>query len=172
MKKKKKPKAYQKPIPIIALNLVDNLLAYIKSYKGPTETCNVFCNINETKSLSIIVFVCHKLFRYKMQEDDNLLDNIKKSRHLQICSLAHKKRRCCHDFVREFPTFVRTLNHPLETMAMKELIMKYVTICLMDKMSKTKKEPKAMMGLRHMEQSIIMQRFKTCYYCDKPGHIM
>ena len=54
---------------------------------------------------------------------------------------------------------------------MKELIMKYVTICLMHKMSnmkkkKKKKTLKAMVGLRHMGQSIFMQRFKTCYYCD------
>lgn len=64
---------------IIALNLLDNLLAYIKSQKGPMQTCIVFfCNIHETRSLSNIIFIHHKLFTYKMQEDDNLLDNINK----------------------------------------------------------------------------------------------
>ena len=68
----------KKTISIIGLNLVDNQLVHFKNYKGFAEVRKTLCNIHEMKTLSNILFIRYKCFKWKMQEDDNLLDHINK----------------------------------------------------------------------------------------------
>ena len=74
--KKEYERHAKKAMSIIALNLVDNQLAYIRRYKRPTETWNTLSNIHEKMSLSNILFVRHKFFICKMQEGNDMLDHI------------------------------------------------------------------------------------------------
>jgi hypothetical protein len=59
-------------------------------------------NIHETKSLSNILFIYHKLFMWKMQEGDDLLDhtnNVNAHAEQLVCfGEPHEQQRCCHDF--------------------------------------------------------------------------
>jgi hypothetical protein len=68
----------QKPMSVIVLNLVDNQLMHIKSYKRAVEAGNVICNIHKKRSLSNIFFIHLKFFMYKMQESGDLLDHVNK----------------------------------------------------------------------------------------------
>ena len=68
----------KKATSIIGLNLTNNLLAHIKSCKGPAEVLKTYCNIHKMNSFSNIFFICYKFFTCKMQERDDLLDHINK----------------------------------------------------------------------------------------------
>lgn len=83
--KKRKTKTHiKKAMFIIILNLADNQLAYINGCKRSLEAWKVVCNIYEARSLSNILFICHNVFKCKMQEDDDLLDRINKVKALHI----------------------------------------------------------------------------------------
>lgn len=80
--KKKYKKRAKNAISIIALNLVDNQLAHIRSCKGLEKVWKTLCIIHKTKSLSNIIFVRRKFFTCKMGDGDDLLDRINKIKAL------------------------------------------------------------------------------------------
>ena len=72
----------KKVMSIIGPDLANNQLAHINSCKGSTEVWNILCSIHETKSLSNIFFIRYNFFTCKMQEDDDLLDHVRKVKAL------------------------------------------------------------------------------------------
>ena len=169
------------PMFIIALNLADNQLAYIKSYKQFAEACKTLHNILETKSLSNILFSRCKFFMCKMQEDNNLLDHVNKVKAFveQFCYLEVSVRdediimTLLKSLLASHKYFITTL----ETIPMKKLMIDYVAAHLMHEMSKPKKkEPQGkdvVIILRQSKcnNSFLRQCTKSCFYCGELGHI-
>lgn len=170
-----------KKLSTIALNLADNQLAYIRSCKGPVEECKFLCNIYETKNSLNILFICCKFFTCKMQEDDDLLDDVNKvkalANHFACLEVSIQNEDIVIILLESLPPLYKSLITALEMMPTKELTMEYVTTRLMYKKSKmNEKEPQsndATMMLRHgkWDNPFWGKDIKTYYHCDKPCYI-
>ena len=178
----KDKKSYQrrvkKAMSVIGLNLVDGQLAHIKSCKGPAEAWKTLCNIHKTRSLSNILFIRRKFFTSKMQESDDLLDHINKIKvladQLAFLEVPMRDEDVVMTLLDSLPPSYEYLITALETLAMKDLTIEYVTAGLMHEVSKRKeKEPQG-------DDAALMSNQgkggksgnpKTCYYCGKLGHI-
>ena len=129
-----------KKISIIRLNLVDNQLAFIRNCKWLENTCKSFCNIQETKSLLNILFICCIFVTCKMQEGDDLWDDINKVKALVDSNACLEV--CVRDedivmtLLESLPTLYKNLITALGIMPRNELTRKYMMACLIHVISK------------------------------------
>lgn len=75
-------KYVRKTIFIITFNPADNQLLHIQSAQKPLEMWKIYCNIQKIGSLSKIRFINNKVFTFKLQEGNDLLDHISKVKTL------------------------------------------------------------------------------------------
>ena len=103
-----------------------------------------FYNIHEMKSLSNIFFVPRKFFTCKMKEGDDLLDHVNKIKtlaaHLTCLEVPVREEKIIMTLLESLSASYEYLITALETMLMKELMMKYVMTSFMHEMSKRKNE--------------------------------
>ena len=129
---------------VIALNLANNKLEHIRSCKGPAEASKILCNIHKMRSLSNHFFsdAANSLHaRYKKVITSSTTFNRIKAFMNQLTSLdTREKRRCCLDFTPQFATLLQTLNHHSGENANDEIIIEYVTTCLMYELSRRKEK--------------------------------
>ena len=170
----------KKAMSVIGLNLVDDQLAHIKSCKGPTEAWKTLCNIHKTRSLSNILFIRRKFFTIKMQEGDDLLNHINQVKtladQLTCLEVPVRDEDVVMTLLESLPPSFEHLITALETLAMKDLTMEFVTARLMHKVSKRKEKE------THGDDAALVSRQskagssssrgepKVCYNCGKPGH--
>jgi len=166
---------------IIGINLVDNQLHHIKRCKGAAEPWKTLCNIQETRSLSNILFIRRKFFTCKMQEGEDLLHHINKVKALadQLACLEVPVRDedVVMTLLENLPPSYEYLIIALETLPMQDLTMEFVTARLMHEVSKRRKresqgDDAAMVSMQRKGGTTSTRKdTKTCYYCGKPGHI-
>ena len=87
--KKEYMRRCKKALAIIAMNLVDKEMLYIKGCTGLAEVWETLCNIHETKSLSNIFFLRRKFFTMKMKEGTDILEHINKLQTNYWCWRCH-----------------------------------------------------------------------------------
>ena len=179
--KKSYERRVKKAFSMIACNLGDRQLAHVRSCKGPAEAWKVLCNIHQTKSLSNILFTRRKFFTCKMQEGDDMLDHINKVKGLADQLVCLEAPLTDGDIVmtllESLPTSYEYLITALETRAMKDLNLEYVTARLMHEVSKRKenetKEGGAALLSRNGngETSQPRKETRTCFNCGLVGHL-
>ena len=139
-KENKNQRRVKKTMSIITLDLTDNLLMHIKSWKWPIEVWKTFCNFHELKSLSNLFFICHKFSMCKKQENDDLLHHIIKIKSLPdlltCLEVPVENADVVMNLFENLPPSYKHLIDALETMPMQELTMECVTSCLVHKISK------------------------------------
>ena len=166
---------------ISGLNLADNQLTCIKSYKRSAESWKTLYNIHETKGLSNIFFIRRKFFTCKMQECDNLLDHVNKVKafadQLVCLKVPVRDENIVMTLLESLPTLYEYLITVMKTMSMNELTMNYITTRLMHEMSKRKekwpqwKDVAMMLWQIKDGNSFLHQGAKSCFYYGKSDYI-
>ena len=100
---------------VIGLNMMDNQLVHIKSYKGSAEPCKTICNIQETKSLSYILFICCNFFQVQDARGQWLIGPLQQGQGVRgstwLFESTCKRQRHCHDFAREYAVVVQIFDY-------------------------------------------------------------
>lgn len=133
------------------------------------------------KRLLNITCIHRRSFICNMQECNNLLNHINNikafANQLAYLKVPMRDKNIVMTLLERLFAFHKYLIMALETMPMKELIMEYVKVWLVHKISKRKKkEPQGDNVTMILQQnkagnSFPHQSGKTYFYCGKPGHI-
>ena len=167
----------KKAFAFIAINLVDRQIAHIRHCKGPAQAWTTLCNIHETKSLSNILFLWHKFFTSKMQEEDDLLDHINKVKaladELACLEAPVTEGDVVMTLLESLPPSYEFLITALETRATKELTMEFVTARLMHEVTKRKESESQEEGSAFVSRhgkggtTKAFKETRTCFKCGK-----
>ena len=167
---------------ILCSHMVDAQIQHVKSCKGPAEAWKILQGIHETKGLANVLFLRRKFFTMRMQEEDDILQHINKVKtladQLEALDVPVTEGDITMTLLESLPSSFENLIVAMETRAMKDLTLEYVTSRLMHEVNRRKEHHQvaqdntALLAKQKLggESSQPRGEPPLCFNCGKPGH--
>ena len=159
----------------------------MKSYKDVAKAWKTLRDMHETKGLANVFFLRCKFFTMKMQELDDLLQYINKVKtladQLEALDVPVMEGDIVMTILKSLPSSFRNVIVAMETKDIKDLILTYITLRLMHKVTRKKKHQNVVMD----NAALVAHHHKSggrgesnhargepflCFSCGKPNHLV